>query len=134
MNITKQIYFNQTKLNLNSYKATPPQEDSISSSLNLKSYYETTEEKLNDILIERTQNKQSTSLIEYNIAKFEELPQVIKDCIHPIDVYSNGHIEQSKVNEIWDAAIKAKKENVYGQPPAFMRKFYNVYNTRVKEN
>lgn len=96
-------------------------EESLSAK-NLKSYYETTEEKLNDILIERTQNKQSTSLIEYNIAQFEELPQVIKDCIHPQDVYSNGHIEQSRVNEIWDAAIKAKKENVYGHAPQFMGK------------
>ena len=103
------------------FQAKGSNEDSISAK-NLKSYYETTEEKLNDILIERTQNKQSTSLIEYNIAQFEELPQVIKDCIHPQDVYSNGHIEQSRVNEIWDAAIKAKKENVYGQAPQFMGK------------
>ena len=100
-------------------------EESLSAK-NLKSYYETTEEKLNDILIERTQNKQSTSLIEYNIAQFEELPQVIKDCIHPQDVYSNGHIEQSRVNEIWDAAIKAKKENVFGQAPQFMGKNKNL--------
>ena len=106
-------------------KAKSSNEESISVK-NLKSYYETTEEKLNDILIERTQNKQSTSLIEYNIAQFEELPQVVKDCIHPQDVYSNGHIEQSRVNEIWDAAIKAKKENVFGQPPQFMGNHHKI--------
>ena len=103
------------------FKSKSSNEESISAK-NLKSYYETTEEKLNDILIERTQNKQSTSLIEYNIAQFEDLPQVIKDCIHPQDIYSNGHIEQSRVNEIWNAAVKAKKEDVYGQAPQFMGK------------
>ena len=106
----------------NTFRENNPDKKELSPALNLKSYYETTEEKLNDILIERTQNKQSTSMIEYNIEQFEKLPQEIKDCIHPQDVYTNGHIEQSKVNEIWDAAIKAKKADVYGIPPQFMGK------------
>lgn len=123
----KILTINNNPLNttLTNFNSKVSNEDSISTK-NLKSYYETAEEKLNDILIERTQNKQSTSLVEYNIAQFEELPQVIKDCIHPQDVYSNGHIEQSRVNEIWDAAIKAKKENVFGQAPQFMGKNKNL--------
>lgn len=123
----KILTINNNPLNttLTNFNSKVNNEDSISTK-NLKSYYETAEEKLNDILIERTQNKQSTSLVEYNIAQFEELPPVIKECIHPQDIYSNGHIEQSRVNEIWDAAIKAKKENVFGQAPQFMGKNKNL--------
>lgn len=128
MNSAPKIY-NNNSLNFKSGFGNDSQnkfENESIAALNLKSYYESTEEKLNDILIERTRNKQSTSMIEYNISQYEKLPQVIKDCIHPQDVYSNGHIEQSKVNELWDAAIKAKRDDVFGQAPPFMGKKLSI--------
>lgn len=37
----------------------------------------------------------------------------------PSDVFYNGHIDQSKINELWDAAKKVHELGVYGYAPHF---------------
>lgn len=86
---------------------------------NIKSYYTSAEAKLNDILLDRIKNRQSTSAVEYNISQFESLPKCIKDCIKPSDISRTGHISQTKINDLWETAKKADKPGVYGRPPTF---------------
>ncbi len=86
---------------------------------NLKSYYATAEEKLNDILLERIEQKLSTYVVKHNISAFNSLPSAIKKCIKPADIGMDGHISQSYVDSLWDAAKKADKPGVYGIAPSF---------------
>ncbi len=86
---------------------------------NLKGYYPSAEAKLNDILLDRLEQKRPTSVVEHNIAEFNRLPESIKDSIKPGDIYRDGHISQTKMNQVWEAAKEARRPGVYGRPPVF---------------
>jgi hypothetical protein len=86
---------------------------------NIRSWYRDAGEKLNDIFLEQTSNKDSTYISGHNKDVYEKLPKVIKDALKPSDVSYNGHIEQSKINELWEAAKKAHEPGVYGYAPIF---------------
>ena len=86
---------------------------------NIRSWYRDAGEKLNDIFLEQTSNKASTYISGHNKDVYETLPKVIKDALKPSDVSYNGHIDQSKINELWEAAKKAHEPGVYGYTPIF---------------
>ena len=86
---------------------------------NLKSFYRSAEEKLNDIYIERLQKRLPTQTVKYNLDKFEQLPDPIKNAIKPTDISKTGHIDQSHINNVWEAAKNAHKPGVHGICPRF---------------
>lgn len=101
---------------------------------NIRSWYRDAGEKLNDIFLEQTANKTSTYISGHNKDVYEKLPKVIKDALKPSDVSCNGHIEQSKINELWEAAKKAHESGVYGYAPLFrgtLEESSNVINEAI---
>ena len=85
----------------------------------LKGYHKDTKDKLADIKMDRLRTRQSTSVVDHNMAQYDRLPESVKKALKPSDVYRDGHINQSRVNEIWDAAKDSGKAGVYGRPPFF---------------
>lgn len=101
---------------------------------NIRSWYRDAGEKLNDIFLEQTSNKASTYVSGHNKDVYETLPKVIKDALKPSDVSYNGHIDQSKINELWEAARKAHEPGVYGYAPIFrgeLNESSNIINDAI---
>lgn len=86
---------------------------------NLKSYYKTAGEKLNDIFLENQTKGFSTVTVEHNLDAYSNLPKVIKDCLKPSDISIDGHISQSTINKFYEAAKGAKKIPESSYPPSF---------------
>ena len=85
----------------------------------LKGYYKNAGDKLADIKMDKLRTRQSTSVVDHNLEEYNRLPDAIKNSLKPSDVYTNGHISQSRVNELWETAKQSGKANVYGRPPYF---------------
>lgn len=101
---------------------------------NIRSWYRDAGEKLNDIFLEQTSNKASTYISGHNKDVYETLPKVIKDALKPSDVSYNGHVDQSKINELWEAAKKAHEPGVRGYAPIFrgeLNESFNVINNAL---
>ncbi len=86
---------------------------------NLKAYYQTAGEKLNDIFLDQTSKNWSTVTVEHNLDAYNRLPDYIKACLKPNDITVDGHISQGTINKLYDAARSAKKIPCYEYPPSF---------------
>lgn len=95
-------------------------------SYKLKSYYKDALEKLNDIYLEKSKEKESTYIVENNIDAFKELPLDVQKAIDPADVTIDGHIDQETVNKLFAAAKNAGKPGTYGSVPRFKGRMEDI--------
>ena len=93
---------------------------------NMKTYYRTAIEKLNDIYLEKVKNRSYTGTVEHNIEAYEKLPKAVQDAILPKDITVDGHINQSTVNTLFDAAKVAGKPGNYSSVPTFWGRPENI--------
>lgn len=93
---------------------------------NLKAYYGSAKEKLNDIFLERTQDNRSTMIVEHNMDAFDNLPKAVQDAIKPSDISIDGTIPQSTINKLLDAAKEADKPGCGGVAPSFWGRPENI--------
>ncbi len=90
---------------------------------NLKAYYRTAAEKLNDIYLEELKNKSTNNIIvEHNIDAYDNLPKVIQDALSPNDITVEGHIDQAKINKLYKAAKANGSISEYSPTPTFWGK------------
>ena len=87
---------------------------------------------MNDIYLDKIEHKQLTSAIEHNMEEYKRLPDSVKKYLKPADIDRYGHVNQDKVNEIWESAKKAEKLGVYGRPPVFRGDFIVELETSAK--